>query len=45
MTDFDPELNMVVKGKEILVTLPGTDYAVTYFKEIGSPGWLKPVGP
>jgi hypothetical protein len=32
MLDFDPELSVAVEGKEILVTLPGTNYAVTYFK-------------
>ena len=40
MTDFDPELSVRVKGKELLVTLPGTSYAVTYFKRDGSFGLL-----
>ena len=30
MLDFDPELSVAVEGKEILVTLPGANYAVTY---------------
>jgi len=30
MLDFDPELSVAVEGKEMLVTLPGTNYAVTY---------------
>ena len=30
MLDFDPELSVAVEGKEILVTLPGASYAVTY---------------
>ena len=40
MTDFDPELSVRVKGKELIVTLPGTNYAVTYFKPDGSFGLL-----
>jgi len=40
MTDFDPELSVRVKGKELIVTLPGTSYAVTYFKRDGSFGLL-----
>jgi len=40
MLDFDPELSVAVEGKEILVTLPGTNYAVTYFKRDGSFGLL-----
>jgi hypothetical protein len=35
---FDPELSLDVGGNEILVTLRGTSYAVTYFKRRGSPG-------
>jgi hypothetical protein len=35
---FDPELSVDVAGNEILVTLQGTGYAVTYFKRRGSPG-------
>ena len=31
---------MAVEGKEILVTLPGTNYAVTYFKRDDSFGLL-----
>ena len=30
MLDLDPELSVAVEGKEILVTLPGANYAVTY---------------
>jgi len=40
MLDFDPELSVAVEGKEILVTLPGTNYAVTYFKRDDSFGLL-----
>jgi hypothetical protein len=40
MPDFDPELSIKVKGKELVVTLPGTDYTVTYFKRHGSFGLL-----
>jgi len=40
MTDFEPELSVRVKGKELIVTLPGTSYAVTYFKRDGSFGLL-----
>ena len=39
-TDFDPKLSIRVHGKELIVTLPGTSYAVTYFKREGSPGLL-----
>lgn len=38
MSPFDPELSLDVAGNEILVTLQGTSYAVTYFKRRGSPG-------
>ena len=31
---------MAIEGKEILVTLPGTNYAVTYFKRDSSFGLL-----
>jgi hypothetical protein len=40
MTDFDPELSIEVKGKELIVRLPGSNYVVTYFKREGSPGLL-----
>ena len=40
MTDFDPALSIKVKDKELIVTLPGTGYAVTYFKRPGSFGLL-----
>jgi hypothetical protein len=39
MTDFTA-LSMRVKAKELIVTLPGSNYAVTYFKRDGSPGLL-----
>ena len=39
MTDFTA-LSIRVKAKELVVTLPGSDYAVTYFKRDGSPGLL-----
>jgi hypothetical protein len=38
MPRFDPQFNVDVAGNEILVTLEGTHYAVTYFKRRGSPG-------
>jgi hypothetical protein len=31
MPSFDPELSLDVADNEILVTLQGTSYAVTYF--------------
>ena len=30
MTDFDSELSIKVKGKELIVPLAGSNYAVTY---------------
>src|SRR5437867_2371964 len=38
MPDFDPKLGVLVAGNEIIITLLGTSYSVTYFKRIGSPG-------
>jgi hypothetical protein len=35
---FDPELTVDVAGNEILVTLLGSNYTVTYFKRRGFPG-------
>jgi hypothetical protein len=35
---FDPQLSVDVAGNEILVTLRGSSYAVTYFKRRGSQG-------
>ena len=35
MVGFDPELSVEVTGNEILVTLSGTSYSVTYFKPRG----------
>jgi hypothetical protein len=40
MTRFDPKLDVEVWGNDIMVTLPGTSYWVTYFKRKGSPGLL-----
>ena len=38
MTGFDPKFSVLVAVNDILVTLQGTNYAVTYFKRRGSPG-------
>jgi hypothetical protein len=38
MPAFDPKFSVHVAGNDILVTLQGTSYAVTYFKRRGSPG-------
>jgi hypothetical protein len=38
MPDFDPKLGVLVSGNEIIITLLGTSYSVTYFKRRGSPG-------
>ena len=38
MTAFDPKLGVLVSGNDIIVTLLGTNYSVTYFKRRGSPG-------
>jgi hypothetical protein len=35
---FDPKFSVRVAGNDILVTLKGTSYAVTYFKRRGSAG-------
>jgi hypothetical protein len=40
MTSFDPKLGVQVMGDEIIVTLLGTSYSVTYYKGKGSPGLL-----
>jgi hypothetical protein len=40
MRSFDPNLELQVIDDEIVVTLPGTDYSVTYYKMIGSPGLM-----
>jgi hypothetical protein len=40
MPDLDPNLSIRVNGKELIVTLPGTIYTVTYFKRDGSFGLL-----
>ena len=38
MARFDPKLGIQVSGNEIIITLLGTSYSVTYFKRGGSPG-------
>jgi hypothetical protein len=40
MRSFDPKLEVQVVDDEIVVTLPGTDYSVTSYKMIGSPGLM-----
>jgi hypothetical protein len=40
MRSFDPKLEVQVLDDEIVVTLPGTNYSVTYYKMIGSPGLM-----
>jgi hypothetical protein len=40
MPAFEPKFSLSVAGNDILVTLEGTSYAVTYFKRRGSPGLL-----
>jgi hypothetical protein len=30
MDSFDPELSIKIKGKDLIITLPGTLYSVTY---------------
>jgi hypothetical protein len=40
MTSFDPKLHVQVVDDEIIVTLLGTDYSVTYYKPENSPGLL-----
>ena len=38
MTGFDPKFSVLVAGNDIVVTLQGRSYAVTYFKRGGAPG-------
>jgi len=38
MLGLDPKFSVLVAGNDILATLQGTSYAVTYFKRRGSPG-------
>lgn len=38
MPTFEPKFSLHVAGNDMLVTLQGTSYAVTYFKRRGSPG-------
>jgi hypothetical protein len=40
MTSFDPKLHMQVVDDEIIVTLLGTVYSVTYYRPENSPGLL-----
>ena len=40
MTNAAPQLRFTVHGDEILVTLPGYFYSVTYYKPQSSPGLL-----
>jgi hypothetical protein len=35
---FDPKFGVLVSGNEIVITLMGTSYSVTYFKRKNSPG-------
>jgi hypothetical protein len=32
MTDFNPKLHMQVVDDEIIITLPGSSYTVTFYK-------------
>ena len=38
MTVFDPKFDVWVSDNDIVITLSGTNYSVTYFKRKGSPG-------
>jgi hypothetical protein len=40
MPEPDPAISLDIAGNEMLVTLRGTGYAVTYFKRGGAPGLL-----
>src|SRR6266508_6362643 len=40
MSSLDPKLEVQVVNDEIVVTLPGTNYLVTYYKMIGSSGLM-----
>ena len=35
---FDPKFEVLVSGNDIVITLMGTSYSVTYFKRKNSPG-------
>ena len=35
---FDPKFGVLVSGNDIVITLMGTSYSVTYFKRKNSPG-------
>jgi hypothetical protein len=39
MRRFDPEFGVTVIGNEIIVTLRGTTYSVTYFIAVPRIGW------
>ena len=43
MTSFDPKLGVQVMGDEIIVTLLGTSYSVTYYKGKARACWGMPV--
>jgi len=38
MPVFDPKFDVWVSDNDIVITLSGTNYSVTYFKRKGSPG-------
>ena len=40
MKRFDSKLDVEVWGSDIMITLPGTSYWVTYFKRKNCPGLL-----
>jgi hypothetical protein len=40
MNSFDPKLDVRLVDDEIIVTLPGTDYSVTYYKPARSAGLM-----
>jgi hypothetical protein len=40
MRSVDPKLEVRLVDDEIVVALPGTNYSVTYYKMVGSPGLL-----
>ena len=41
MTDAWGTLNVEVRGRDIVITMPATTYTVTYRKEPNSPGLLR----
>jgi hypothetical protein len=38
LAEFNPKLGVLVSGNDVIVTLLGTRYSVTYFKRRVSPG-------